>query len=85
MSRKISYVKERTVDGTPYGYFVKYTNGTTADYCNTDKNGRTTGDYYSKAKLPKGVQKHINSRTGTDFSSNLDKKNMKTYGVKLYK
>jgi hypothetical protein len=63
-TRKINFVKELTKDGVTYEWFVAFDDYRVSSalcYCNVDVRGRTCIKAFPKEKLPKYIQKFIDS------------------------
>ena len=69
--KNIQFIKERTVDGTTYGLFVKLTTES-RDYA-IYRDGKTVVDQYDMEALPKTVQQFIKTHTPEAWSQNTDR------------
>ena len=71
----IEFVKERTLDGMTYGWAVALKGGVSQlrDYTNYDENGRTIAAEYSLDRLPKTVQKYVQSHNAKTWASDTNK------------
>lgn len=57
--KNIEFIKERTKDGTPYGYVIRLKDGTSYNFANYDDRNRTTSDEFKLEWLPKSMQKFM--------------------------
>lgn len=69
MTKAIRFVKEHTVDGNTYCWFVKFRDNTAMEYADRDERGRVFSDKAFEAEyLPKYIQRYINSHRAVLFS-----------------
>lgn len=67
----IQFVKEQTLDGRAYGWFVSVKGGASEarDFRDYDVYGRSTSSEYSADRLPKTVQRYIESHRAETFTT----------------